>query len=223
MPAVVLRTLTAPSLNRGIKVANGRVHHLLSSMGDGMGQSIRRRVVLGLTCALFVLGVGTPPTLADGSQTVRYKAFFKEVTTPSGTVCPPGAPTPPAAFCFTGNGVGTSDPPGGPALERYAGYVDFTRPITCPDGSTGFADHNNVTITTARGQIFLTTDGEACGLGNPTGQIHDEGVWNITGGSGIFRGATGSGRVVTDGQANPADPSAPITSQSTYTGTITLR
>jgi hypothetical protein len=196
--------------------------------GTGMGHSTRRRVILGLTCALFVLGIGTPPTLADGSQTVRYKAFFKEVTTPSAT-CPPGAPPPsppgqpPTAFCFTGNGVGTSDPPGGPALERYAGFVNFTRPITCPDGSTGFADHNNVTITTARGQIFLTTDGEACGLGNPTGQIHDEGVWNITGGNGIFRGATGRGTVVTDGQANPLDPSAPIQSQSTYTGTITLR
>jgi hypothetical protein len=195
--------------------------------GICMGNSTRRRFVLGLTCALLVLGVGTPPTFAD-SKTVAFKAFFKEVTTPSGPVCPPGAPPPmpgppPTPFCFTGTGVGTTDPPRAPALEQYAGYVDFTKPVKCPDGSTGFKDHNNVTITTPRGKIFLTTDGEACGLGNPTGQIHDEGVWNISGGTGIFLGATGKGKVVTNGQANPLDPSAPIKSQSTYNGTVTLR
>jgi hypothetical protein len=118
--------------------------------------------------------------------------------------------------------VGTASPPGSRAIENYAGYVDNARrdPVTgcAPDG-------NAVVINTSRGQLFLTTRGVGC----PTGpaSVHDVGTWTAYGGTGIFEGARGSGRVVTDGTFifGPGDPPMPIaaTSHSEYTGTLTLR
>ena len=176
-----------------------------------------QRGLTAVSAVAFLASVGATPSFAD--TTTPYSATFPmEVTTPR--ACPAGAPA--GAFCFTGqdhSGLGTSTPPGGTAFEDFAGFVDLAHPIpgACPGGAPGFPDHNVVTITTSRGQLFLTTAGTACGLGQPT--TTDNGTWQAHGGTGIFSGARGGGTVATVGTPNP---NGTINSASTYAGTLTL-
>ena len=105
------------------------------------------------------------------------------------------------------------------AIETYAGYVDNAR----RDPATGCApDANAVVITTTRGRLFVTTKGVGC----PTGplSVHDEAVWTAHGGTGIFERASGSGRVVTNGDyvVVNGQPVGAV-SHSEYTGTLILR
>lgn len=111
-------------------------------------------------------------------------------------------------------------PPGSTATEDFAGFVDFSHalPGVCVGGATGFPDHNVVTIGTRSGYLFLRTDGTDC---MNTGT--DDGTWVILGGTGIFSDASGTGHVHTQATGGTGTASDPITSLSTYTGTITLR
>lgn len=175
-------------------------------------QTVPARAVLGVVFAITMM-VATAVPSAAAQTTSYFAAFPTEVTTPT-------SQTPPS-FSFTGHSdLGTSVPPGGPATEDFAGTVDFTSPGTCPDGTMGFHDHNTVTITTRAGHLLLTTDGLACGLGQPTST--DTGTWHATGGDGIFTGASGSGTVSTVGTA-PDPTTHQIRSATVYTGQLTLQ
>jgi hypothetical protein len=157
------------------------------------------------------------PSLA--ATPTAYTAAFPQERTVQRT-CPVGLP--PGSFCFTGSdhsGLGTSSPGGAPATEDFAGYVDFSHPIpnACLSATTGFPDHNVVTIGTPSGQLFLRTDGTDC---MSTGT--DDGTWQVLGGSGVFEHAMGSGHVHTQATGGTGTPTDPITSFSTYTGALTL-
>jgi hypothetical protein len=180
----------------------------------------------GLGLIIAGLAFATTVPLASAAGQTSYTATFLQEKTIQRT-CPRGAP--PMAFCFTGSdhsGTGTSTPPGGKATEGFAGFVDFTKPIAdacAPNpGSTqrtpGFPDHNVVVIGTQAGKIFLTTSGVDC---MSTGT--DDGSWQIFGGTGMFEDATGTGTVHTQATGGTGKPSDPITSFSTYSGTVTLR
>jgi hypothetical protein len=151
------------------------------------------------------------PTFA--AKSVPYSASFPNEST-FFTSCPTG--TPPGAVCFSGSdhsGAGRSIPPNNrPATEDFTGYIDTQHTCTGP-GGTGNPDFNTVTISTQTGNIFLTTMGCAT-------QVTDDGTWTITGGTGQFAGATGSGTVHT--QTTGGAPPGPIFSSSTYSGTIVL-
>jgi hypothetical protein len=182
----------------------------------------RGRVPMAWIVALFAALSTAAPSWAD---TTTYSASFPQEQTFQRT-CPAGVP--PGSFCFTGSdhsGMGTSSPPGGSATEDFAGFVDFSSPIAnaCPPGpgpggTTGFPDHNVVTIGTDAGNLFLTTNGVDC-----TSTGTDDGTWQARGGTGIFRGATGSGHVHTQATGGTGQPGDPIKSSSTYSGTLTLR
>ena len=167
-----------------------------------------RIALIGLFAGLLA-ATGAAPSFA-ATTTAFNATYLDEVTTPR--ACPPGSP--PQAFCFTGVGHGPTTPPGSEGTEQYAGLVDPNSPdpvTRCPQ------DHNAVSITTARGTLFLTTAGSACGA-------TDNGTWRALGGTGIFQGATGIGTVSTvqTGGGTPAT-GGKIFSQSTYNGTLTLR
>src|SRR5260370_36061894 len=176
---------------------------------------------------VFLVGAPTaaPSLAAPTSQS--YTASFPMEKTFKRT-CPAGFPA--VDFCFTGSdhsGLGTSTPPGSTATEDFAGFVDFTSPIanaclTPPTfllrTSPGFSDHNLVTLGTSQGRLFLRTDGTDC---TTTGT--DDGAWKVLGGTGVFEGATGSGTVHTQATGGDGSQGHPITSFSTYTGSVTLR
>jgi hypothetical protein len=181
-----------------------------------------RRIALALCSAGLAAVVTTAPALA--ATTRGYTANFPQERTIQRT-CP--AEVPQGSFCFTGSDhsrLGSSIPGGAPATEDFAGFVDFSRPIpnacvATPQNpsTTGFPDHNVVTITTPRGSLFVRTDGTDC---ISTGT--DDGTWVALGGTGIFAGATGSGHVHTQSTGGTGTAADPITSFSNYTGTVTL-
>jgi len=188
----------------------------------------RARVLVAVSVAVVMAATMVTPSAA--ATTSPYSATFQQERTVQRT-CPPGLPS--NDFCFTGTDLshtGTSSPPIPPdlhATEAFAGFVDFNspQPNACPASpgstqltATGFPDHNVVTIGTYAGNIFMTTNGLDC---MSTGT--DDGTWQVIGGTGIFSGATGSGHVHTQATGGTGSPSNPITSFSTYTGTITLR
>src|SRR5436190_2141880 len=118
-----------------------------------------------VTCVgLIVCLTAATAVPASADMPTSYSAQFPQERTVQTPTCPPGAPPPPYSFCFTGSdhsGQGTSTPPGAnkPATEDFTGYVDFTQTTTCSDGSTGYRDHNTVTISTNTVQL-LTRDGD---------------------------------------------------------------
>jgi hypothetical protein len=180
---------------------------------------------LRLMALAFVIGLtsiagGATPIAAQTST--PFNAWFNEVTT--FRPCPPGVPA--GATCFTGHGDGEATPPGGDADEDYAGFVDNSQ----RDPQTGCApDSNAVAITTSQGRLFLTTRGRGCPTGPPDPQgrvpVNDRGTWTAHGGTGIFRGATGSGTVETNGwiSLNPDGSPRSAESHSVYTGQLFLR
>lgn len=182
----------------------------------------RRRLSLSVSIAVLLAAFTAAPSAA--ATTSPYLANFPQEKTVQQS-CPQGVPS--GSFCFTGSdhsGLGNSTPPGGTAYEDFAGFVDFTHPIAnacvpTPQNpsTTGFADHNVVTISTSRGELFMRTDGTDC---MSTGT--DDGTWQVLGGTGIFEGASGSGHVHTQATGGTGSASNPITSFSNYTGTVTL-
>jgi hypothetical protein len=177
-----------------------------------------RRIAVALSGAGLLASVSAAPSLA--ATTSPYNANFPQEKTVQQT-CPAGVPA--GSFCFTGSdhsGLGTSTPPGSTATEDFAGFVDFSQtvPGACLGGATGFRDHNVVSIGTSSGNLFMRTDGIDC-----TNTGTDDGTWVILGGTGIFEGASGTGHVHTQATGGTGSPTNPITSVSTYDGTITLR
>ncbi len=172
----------------------------------------RRLVLVGVSLVLLASATAAPSSAATSTP---YSANFPKEQTVF-RPCPPG--TPPGAICFTGSdhsGMGTSDPPGGAATEDFAGFVDTSSPGTCPNGSTGFHDHNAVAIGTSAGKLFLTTSGLSCGG-------MDTGTWQAVGGTGMFANASGGGMVQTQAGGGTGSQQDPIRSSSTYTGQLTL-
>ena len=178
---------------------------------------------LVLCVGLIVCLTATTAAPASADMPTPYSAQFPQERTVQTPTCPPGAPQ--GSFCFTGSdhsGQGTSTPPEAPkpATEDFTGYVDMTQTTTCSDGSTGYRDHNTVTIGTNTGQLFLTTDGVDCPSAGTAGT--DDGVWHAVGGTGQFKNASGSGTVHTQAKGgSPKNP--PILSDSAYSGTLVLQ
>jgi hypothetical protein len=190
----------------------------------------RVRLVFSLALALFAAATTAEPSSAN--VPTPYSATFPQERTIQ-TACPSGPPLPPppGSFCFTGSdhsGQGTSTPPGTnqSATEDFTGFVDFTSPIpgACPPNpgsttpTTGFTDHNRVTIGTSVGQLFLTTEGTDC-ISTAT----DDGSWHAVGGTGMFTNATGSGTVHTQATGGSGSATDPIRSASTYSGQLVLQ
>jgi hypothetical protein len=170
-----------------------------------------RTPLLASIVAILLALAGAVPGSAEPLTTPFHAAYPDELTTPR--ACPPA--TPPNAFCYTGVGHGPTTPPGSTGTENFAGFVDQNR----ADPTTHCApDFNVVAISTAKGTLFLTTNGNACPI-SATASV-DNGTWQAFGGTGIFKGARGSGTVSTAGTFNA---NGTISSSSTYEGSLTLR
>lgn len=126
-----------------------------------------------------------------------------------------------------------ADPAGNPTTAAYGGpcmgdlgikQMQGTIAVTGPASTSvcgaagGFAAQHSDTLTAADGsQLFLHVVENACQEG--PGAYHCIGTYTVTGGTGRFAGATGTGRFDGHVQFNP-DGSG--TFQATYFGRISL-
>ena len=164
-----------------------------------------RSAFVGLAAALLAVGAATIPALA-APQTISFTLSGSDTTYP--TACPPSLP----AGSFCGTGTGNLSGTFGTVTEQFASVVLFG--VVDKNGCN--PDSSVVTLTTSSGQIFVTTQGAFC---QATGVDTEQ--FTITGGTGAFAGASGSGTII----ANPTGPTAGggLGATETYTGTITVR
>lgn len=106
---------------------------------------------------------------------------------------------------------------GGTAILMGAVTNEGTIQITGQDSSCpgGVANVNTEVVTAANGDtLTLTSQDVSCPTG--PGTFQGSGSWHVSGGTGRFRGATGSGRGTGSGDFNVGR------FQNTFTGTFTL-
>jgi hypothetical protein len=158
--------------------------------------------------------VGACLTLATGTAAAAqpFSGHMDEQFAMS--ACPSGTPATIACVTVTGRGELSH-------LGKTAETVAATINLAGISPATHCApDQAKATFTAANGdRLFVTTNGSSCPTGPGTGV--DAGRYEITGGTGRFAGASGSGTYTTDA-AYAADMQSG-TSITTYTGTLDTR
>jgi hypothetical protein len=156
--------------------------------------------------ASLVAAATVLPAYASGGP-ISLQASFTESSTY--VACPDGTPV--GVVCARGTGSASKSPLGG-LTESFGSAIDTAH----PNPSNGSLPVYSVaTLTTATGdQLFLIT----VGAFNPSTGVDPE-TFQVVGGTGRFRGASGSGTVLTTltGQSG-----ASLSSTSQYSGTIVL-
>ncbi len=149
---------------------------------------LRPIVVLGLFFALLAsLGVGSDSQLARASASVPFHGTFSGTTnvTPCGT----------ATLCLTVTDVGTASLVGRATLDTSVTIHLLPSPCPLPDGTTGGAStfSGSTVVTAANGDtLTLSEEGTAChGANGGTAST----TFTISGGTGRFSRATGSGKL----------------------------
>jgi hypothetical protein len=159
-------------------------------------------LLTALVSAFILIGATALPAAADAGQT-PFKATFAEHVA--------FAPCPFPIFCFTAGGTGQASHMGR-ALEQRAATFDFSllRATGCsPSPGTS-------TLTAANGdQVIMSIVGTVCSTGPSTSTLTF--AYVVTGGTGRFEEATGSGTGTAHGTTT--GPSSGIASIE-YNGAI---
>lgn len=137
---------------------------------------MRNRKTIALM-TIGAVGVLTPVVAqAAPSSTVPFAAHYEGTATPGQTIALSGSGVATALGASTNEGVAT---PVGPAA-------------TCPD--SGFAVRNEQVFTAADGdQLHVTIEDDSCAVDASGTRFRGVGTYAVTGGTGRFSGATGSG------------------------------
>jgi hypothetical protein len=136
-----------------------------------------RRISVTLV-ALFAL-LGAIPTSAAASTEVPFRATLTETSS--------AAPCGGTLLCVTVNGIGQATHLGRTS-ESSSPVVDTS---TSPAPGC-FSETRTTTLTAANGdQITLAGPGQVCNTSPTTASTLD--TWTVTGGTGRFSGASGSG------------------------------
>jgi hypothetical protein len=144
---------------------------------------------LAMLIALGTLGIGTNSVYANDRQ-VPFSAFYV------GTISIASDMTP----VFNGRGIATHL-----GQSTNEGHVVFTGGLPSCDG--GILNNNTEILTAANGDsLTLVSHDLACPIPNMNGWYHGVGHWEITGGTGRFRNATGQGTVDGNAQIVPGGP-----------------
>jgi hypothetical protein len=153
-----------------------------------MGRTMRFRLLLGstITIAACLLSV-SPAGASDGDEhfvasTVEDFAFL-------------GCPAPVGPFAFT-CGTAKTQSFGKATVETV--LLDFF-----PNGAGCFVDIHESTLTfhNQKGSIDILTTGTLCPTGGPNFML--EGTFVVSGGTGRYTGATGTGTVRSGRQDGP--------------------
>ena len=171
-----------------------------------------RTALVGLTTGLLALSASAM-TAAASPQTIPFTLFTdKDVTTV--VACPAGTPSSvvmcgyvkdiPMVATNTAGDAGLS----GTVTESFVSALEAPAPT--PNCAAAMAAHTAITVKTSKGDVFMVTNGSFCTV---TG--HDVEPFTIVGGTGAYKGASGSGVV------NAQQTSATAATE-TFTGTLTL-
>ena len=186
-----------------------------------------RSAALGLTFSLLALGGAAPPASAAPDTSPSPTTFTFHLSNDNDVTtflprCPAATPEPYTFRC--GHGLNqpivqaASDPvklSSTPMTEFFASALAAPGPGV--DCALAIKNLSVVTLHTSRGQVFLIThDGQYCVSTN-----QDVEPFTIVGGTGDYRGATGSG--VINAHATKPQTARQGFAAETYTGTITLR
>ena len=166
------------------------------------------RKVLLLAAALVALAAAPAAPAQSTSFEARFQEFFGQSI--------PHPCSAPFLVCGTGEVAGF-----GSATSTFEILtIDFDPATAC--GETTF--RYTITLSSGAGTVTLTGDGTVCFPGNSTfapGAMKSFGnpfqltfTWTVTGGTGVFAGATGSGTGVTK--------TAGESGHTVLSGTITL-
>jgi hypothetical protein len=181
-----------------------------------------RTAVVGFT-ALLALSGQALPAAAAGDQTSTFKfhlAADNDVT--NFVPCPPRTPTTVMMCGYganiaidrasnDGDDVGLS---GTRIKMSFVSTLDYPAPLG--DCKVALKNYSAVTLKTTRGDIFLSThDGAYC-----VSTATDVEPFTIVGGTGDYRGATGSGTII----AYPTKPQTATQgfARETFDGTISV-
>jgi hypothetical protein len=184
----------------------GRVRLLLLAIGVP---------VLTATAVIAVVGALATAAHGDGvaSDTLPLRAEVP-IRYPE-TPCPAGTPSPFQCFARTGKAI----VPGLGAVEESYAYLLENAPAGCT--AAPGADSVRLAPTTARlavpgkGEIDVSTSGTGCL--NRFGTLTAGEPFTITGGSGVYAGASGGGTVTTASYGPPS-----FNGQDTWTGTLVV-
>lgn len=162
-----------------------------------------RRISLAVVAVLVAL-IAVPGQASAGSL-VPFRATFANTNTMA--PCPPNAPVP--SFCVALAGSGHATHMG---KIQDSGFVVVNLASNCGPGCvTDFVSH---TVTAANGdQIMLESTGKNSATPDPTIRSRT-GTYVVTGGTGRFSGASGSGT------ASVIINTATSTSVGTLTGVL---
>jgi hypothetical protein len=159
-----------------------------------------------LLAAAGVTGAAASPPASTPGQ-VPFHATLEESVVSQGP-CP--APSTFICVYVTGSGNATQL---GAVRESLVVVVDTVASSSlAPDCHV---ERPTSTLTAANGdQLTLEGPGLNCGIDTPQGTVVD--LWTVTGGTGRFQGATGSGTK----SATIDELTVPVTAVSTFSGTL---
>jgi hypothetical protein len=152
-----------------------------------------RRIALLASVVAIVLGLAAQTAAA---QTIAFEAQFKGTQTAKRPNCP-------SILFFCGSGTVS-----GFGAAEYV-LVPTAAPVPLPNGCSSVDAQATVTLRDGSGSLTLAIDGTVCFPGNSQeapGALKSfgnpftaTGTFTISGGTGVFAGATGSGNATLKG------------------------
>lgn len=181
-----------------------------------MKRKVSSRLVVCLAAVLAAVAVSSGS--AGGGEasrdtgTLTFQATLGRQSRPAS--CAAGSPA--SLDCFAREGIPGAVRGVGAVAVSYL-YVVDTAPPECPSGSFKLRSFTARAVVASKGEFQLAvTEQAGCYVPGATSRVTQ--AFTITGGSGTYAGASGSGTVVHDISRGPVDPS----SSDTWTGTLNV-
>ena len=175
-------------------------------------------VVVAVASATIAAGLDANPSksLSTASQ-LDLRAKLRLVSDVSGGKCPPGSPESLECPARTGDG---SAPGLGAVTEAYSYLVHLDPPL-CGEGNAKVLDYPVRWVVANKGEIeFAVAAAPQCIVASDAVENATQ-SFTVTGGTGIYAGASGSGTVARAVGPSSSDPGT-FRGSETWTGTLNV-